>query len=68
MKTITYTPKGVCSRQMEIDLEDDIIKEVDANDGPGKHRPAYLNEVKDNPLAAYQGLPFNLPFKVGRNK
>ena len=28
MKTITYTPKGVCSRQMEIDLEDDIIKEV----------------------------------------
>ena len=28
MKTITYTPTGVCSRQMEIDLEDDIIKEV----------------------------------------
>ncbi len=28
MKTITYTPKGVCSRQMEIDLENDIIKEV----------------------------------------
>ena len=28
IKTITYTPKGVCSRQMEIDLENDIIKEV----------------------------------------
>ena len=56
---------GIPERMKAID---DIIKEVDANGGPGKHRPAYLNEVKDNPLAAYQGLPFNLPFKVGRNK
>ena len=36
MKTITYTPKGVCSRQMEIDLEDDIIKDVRVTGGcPG---------------------------------
>lgn len=26
--TITYTPKGVCSRQIIIDIEDNIIKSV----------------------------------------
>lgn len=33
MKTITYTPRGVCSRQMEIDLEDNIIKDVRVTGG-----------------------------------
>lgn len=28
METITYLPQGVCSKQMEIDLEDGVIKEV----------------------------------------
>lgn len=28
MKTITYTPKGVCSRKMEIDVEGDVIRAV----------------------------------------
>lgn len=28
MKTLTYSPKGVCSKHMEIDLEDDIITAV----------------------------------------
>ena len=28
MKTITFTPKGVCSRYMEIDVEDGIIQQV----------------------------------------
>lgn len=28
MKTITYSPKGVCSRYMEIDLENDVITAV----------------------------------------
>lgn len=28
METITYTPHGVCSRAMEIDLENDVIKAV----------------------------------------
>jgi len=28
MKTITYSPKGVCSRHMEIDLENDVITAV----------------------------------------
>lgn len=28
MTTYTYQPKGTCSRQMEIDLEDGIIREV----------------------------------------
>ncbi|MBR1423862.1 MAG: TIGR03905 family TSCPD domain-containing protein [Ruminococcus sp.] len=28
MKKITYTPKGVCSRQIDIELDGDIIKSV----------------------------------------
>ncbi len=28
METIKYTPKGVCSRAMEIDVEDGVIREV----------------------------------------
>jgi uncharacterized protein (TIGR03905 family) len=28
MNTITYTPKGVCSRHMEIDVENDVIQAV----------------------------------------
>ena len=28
METIRYTPSGVCSRQMEIDVEDGVIQAV----------------------------------------
>lgn len=28
MQTIQYTPRGVCSRKMEIDVEDGVIREV----------------------------------------
>lgn len=28
METIHYTPRGVCSRQMEIDVEDGVIQAV----------------------------------------
>lgn len=28
MNTIIYTPRGVCSRHMEIDVEDDVIQTV----------------------------------------
>ena len=28
MKTLTYTPKGVCSKYYEITLEDNIIKDI----------------------------------------
>ncbi len=28
MNTITYTPRGVCSRHMEIDVEGDVIQAV----------------------------------------
>ena len=28
MKTISYTPKGVCSRKIDIEVEGDIIKSV----------------------------------------
>lgn len=31
--TITYTPKGVCSKQIIIEIEDDIIKSVKYIDG-----------------------------------
>lgn len=33
MNTITYTPKGVCSRHMEIDLEDGVIVEARVEGG-----------------------------------
>lgn len=33
METITYQPKGVCSRHMEIDLEDDVIQAVRVQGG-----------------------------------
>lgn len=33
MQTIQYTPKGVCSRHMEIDVEDGIIQEVRVQGG-----------------------------------
>ena len=28
MKTIHYIPRGVCSREMEIDVDNDVIKAV----------------------------------------
>ncbi len=28
MKTITYTPKGVCSRQIQLELDGDIVRNV----------------------------------------
>lgn len=33
MKTIQYTPRGVCSRHMEIDVEDGVIKAVRVQGG-----------------------------------
>lgn len=33
MKTISYTPKGVCSRHMEIDVEDGVIQAVRVQGG-----------------------------------
>ena len=33
METITYQPKGVCSRHMEIDLEGDVIQAVRVQGG-----------------------------------
>lgn len=30
---ITYTPKGVCSRRMTVDVENDIIREVKIEGG-----------------------------------
>ncbi len=51
-----------------LELIDSIIKEVDANGGPGNYRPKYLENVQGSPLAEYQGFPLKLTFKVGRNK
>jgi uncharacterized protein (TIGR03905 family) len=33
MKKITYTPKGVCSRQIDIELDGDIIRSVQFTGG-----------------------------------
>ena len=33
METITYSPKGVCSKHMEIDLENDVIQAVRVKGG-----------------------------------
>lgn len=33
METITYLPKGVCSKYMEIDLEDGVIQAVRVKGG-----------------------------------
>lgn len=33
METIQYTPKGVCSRSMEIDVEDGVIRAVRVQGG-----------------------------------
>jgi uncharacterized protein (TIGR03905 family) len=33
MKTITYTPTGVCSRKIEIDIDDGIITRVQFTGG-----------------------------------
>ena len=70
--SVSYLKKG--ARKMTASIPermnaiDEIIKEVDANGGPGHHRPAYLDDIHGSPLADYQGLPFDLPFKLGRNK
>ena len=70
--SVSYLNKGsakMCSKIPErMELIDEIIKEVDANGGPGSHRPAYLDDITENPLSEYQGLPFDLPFKMGRMK
>lgn len=50
-----------------LELIDSLIEEIDAGGGPGKCRPAYLDQPRENPLAQFQGFPFKLPFKVGRN-
>lgn len=33
METIQYTPRGVCSRHMEIDVENDVIQAVRVTGG-----------------------------------
>lgn len=33
METVTYVPQGVCSRYMEIDLENDVIQAVRVQGG-----------------------------------
>ncbi len=37
MTTYTYYPKGTCSKQMEVDLEDGVIKDVRVLGGCNGH-------------------------------
>lgn len=59
--------KMLASIADRMELIDSVIKEVDANGGPGNYRPKYLESIT-NPLAEYQGFAFKVPFKIGRNK
>ena len=43
---ITYTPRGVCSRRMTVDVENDIIKEVKIEGGCSGNLQGISNLVK----------------------
>ncbi len=47
MKHITYTPHGVCSRQIDIDVEDGIIIEVKFTGGCSGNTQGVSALIKD---------------------
>ena len=47
MTTYTYYPKGTCSKQMEVDLEDGVIKDVKV-DLPKKEVTVIYDASKNN--------------------
>ncbi len=49
MKTLHYVPRGVCSRAIDIVLEDDIIKEVIFTGGCSGNTQGVAALVKDMP-------------------
>ena len=50
MKEFTYTPRGVCSRRIEITLDGDIIKEVRFMGGCSGNTQGLAALVKDRPI------------------
>ena len=50
MKTFTYTPRGVCSRRIEITLDGDIIKEVRFMGGCSGNTQGIAALVQDRPI------------------
>ncbi len=47
MKKFTYTPRGVCSRRIEITLEGDVIREVSFMGGCSGNTQGIAALVKD---------------------
>lgn len=57
----TYTPKGVCSRQMKIKLEGDIIEDVKIIGGCAGNTVGVANLIKgmkiDEAIKRLKGIP-----------
>ena len=50
MKKFTYTPRGVCSRRIEITLEGDVIREVSFMGGCSGNTQGIAALVKDTKI------------------
>ena len=50
METVQYRPRGVCSRAMEIDIEDGIVREFRCVGGCNGNLKGISNLVKDMPV------------------
>ena len=50
MKHLTYTPTGVCAKQLDIDTEDGIIKKVEITGGCHGNSQGVASLLKGMPL------------------
>lgn len=50
METIQYTPKGVCSRAMEVDVEDGVIQAVRVKGGCSGNLQGICSLLKGMPV------------------
>ena len=46
MATISYTPKGVCSRKIDIEVEDGIVKKVHFTGGCNGNTPVSYTHLR----------------------
>lgn len=60
METIQYTPRGVCSKRMEIDVEDGVIQEVRVMGGCNGNLQGIASLLKgmqvENAIVRMEGL------------
>ena len=57
METIQYAPQGVCSRKMEIDVEDGVIQAVRVMGGCNGNLQG-ISSLLEGALRVYQGRAF----------